>query len=126
MKLALRIRIARQQVRLSQEQLALELGVTRGAVANWECTDGALPASSRLAKLAEVTGVTYEWLATGRGPMLSSAKDQEDIPAVEAEMVHDADERRLLAAFRRMSAARRQRFVLQLEADLMTRHKASR
>jgi len=99
MELQTRIRVARQRARMSQETLAHCLGVTRGAVANWECSVGAMPATSRLERLAKVTRVRYEWLATGRGP-LAWEPDPDDVPAVDAEMVHDPQERRLLQAFR--------------------------
>ena len=99
MKISMRIRIARQRARLSQEALAARMGVTRGAVANWECSVGALPASSRLELLAQVTGVCFEWLATGRGP-IAFPTEADDVPAVDAELVHDPDERRLLMAYR--------------------------
>ena len=98
MELPMRIRVARQRARLSQEMLAAQLGVTRGAVANWECAVGVLPATSRLERLACVTGVRFEWLATGRGPLAFDALPCE-APA-DAELVHDPVERRLLLAFR--------------------------
>lgn len=99
MELSMRIRIARQRACMSQEMLAGRLGVTRGAVANWECSVGAQPATSRLERLAHVTRVRFEWLATGRGPLAWEA-DPDDIPALDAELVHDPLERRLLQAFR--------------------------
>lgn len=115
MKLSMRIRIARQRARLSQEALALNLGVTRSAVANWECADGVLPASARLAKLAELTHVNFEWLATGRGT-IDHAGNEESTPAVDGEMVYDERERRLLAAFRHMTERARQEALMQCEA----------
>ena len=51
------------------------------------------------ARLAHVTRVRFEWLATGRGPRGWEA-DPDDIPALDAELVHDPLERRLLQAFR--------------------------
>ena len=114
MKLSMRIRIARQRARLSQEALALNLGITRSAVANWEGADGVLPASARLADIARLTNVSFEWLATGRGPLDHGGND--DTPAVEGEMVHDECERRLLAAFRRLPEPARLEVVLHCEA----------
>ena len=98
MKLSMRIRIARQRARMSQEALAAQLGVTRGAVANWECSVGAMPATSRLEGLARATGVCFEWLATGRGPV--GYAEIPPVTAAEAEVVDDPAERRLLQAFR--------------------------
>jgi transcriptional regulator with XRE-family HTH domain len=115
MKLSMRIRVARQRARLSQEALALNLGVTRSAVVNWECADGVFPASRRLAKLAELTNVSFEWLATGRGVIDHNNHEDSDVPAIEAEMVYDELERRMLDAFRRMTPSARRQAVLQYE-----------
>jgi len=109
--LSTRIRIARQRVHLSQEALATRMGVTRGAVANWECAVGARPATSRLERLARVTCVCFEWLATGRGPL--AYEPPENVPAVGAELVDDPAERRLLAAYRQTSRPT-QRVLLQI------------
>lgn len=122
MKMSLRIRAARQRAKLSQEQLALELGVTRGAVANWECVDGVLPASFRLEKLAQVTGVAYEWLATGRGQMqLASSRGK--LASADREMEHTPEERHLLQAFRLLPDHDRRKIIGLIEARLP--HKTS-
>lgn len=117
MQLSARIRIARQRARLSQEALARQLGISRGAVANWECSVGALPATSRLEQLARITSVRFEWLATGRGGIGYEAA-AEDVPAAEAEFVHDPVERRLLAAFRACDAQTRRMLLRLAEAPL--------
>ncbi|KRA41805.1 transcriptional regulator [Pseudoxanthomonas sp. Root630] len=116
MKLSMRIRIARQRARMSQEALALNLGVTRSAVANWESVEGVLPATGRLAKLAELTSVSFEWLATGRGAVEANASANET-PAVDVEMVYDELERQMLSAFRRMTRDARVLAILELEAN---------
>lgn len=61
-----RIKSARTGKRLSQPQLAKQLGVTRNAVSMWERGD-AEPKSATLRKAAVILDVSYEWLATGRG-----------------------------------------------------------
>ena len=50
---------------LTQEDLAREVGVTRGAVGNWELGRGVK--LGHILKLAEVLRVDFNWLATGRG-----------------------------------------------------------
>lgn len=105
MLLNMRIRTARTKAGLSQSQMAVALGVGRSAVANWECSDQVAPHSARLAQIALLTNVSHEWLATGRGtPMLS----QDYVAAVDAEMVEDDLELRLLRAFRVAPAGIRQ------------------
>ena len=95
-----RIRLARRTAALSQAQLALELGVQRSAVSHWEAHRGK-PSMIHLRQLALLTGVQFEWLATGRGPMTPSAESLLDsVAAVDALMVDDPQERRMLAAFR--------------------------
>lgn len=125
MKLSMRIRIARQRARMSQEALALNLGVTRSAVANWEGADGVLPASARLARLAEITDVSFEWLATGRGP-LRHARGTGKVSDMEGEFIHDEEERRLLQAFREMTADARLQLLLIVEAGKGHRRTADR
>lgn len=96
---AQRIRIARRAAGLSQAQLALELGVQRSAVSHWEAQRGK-PSVNHLRKLALATGVQFEWLATGRGSMTPSGDALDSIAAVDALLVDDPQERRLLSAFR--------------------------
>ena len=64
-----RIRQARRHGKLSQQALAERVGVHRSAVAQWEQADGSHPTMENLARIAISTGVSFEWLATGRGRM---------------------------------------------------------
>ena len=57
------------QLGLSQDQLAAKLGTTRRIVSYWEREAEGLRAD-HLAKLAEVLGVTGDWLV-GREPLAS-------------------------------------------------------
>jgi len=92
--------MARRTAGLSQAQLALELGVQRSAVSHWEAQRGK-PSVNHLRQLALLTGVQFEWLATGRGAMAPSGDAMLDsIAAVDAVLVDDPQERRLLSAFR--------------------------
>jgi len=66
--MAARVLSARTEASLSQQQLAKELGINRSAVAQWERLErGTKPSIENLAKIADITGVGFEWLATGRG-----------------------------------------------------------
>lgn len=60
-----RIRRARQERGLTQDQLAEEVGVSRSAVAQWE-TGRAGQLTGNLARIADVLGVGLEHLTHGR------------------------------------------------------------
>src|SRR5689334_23200761 len=93
-----RIRHARRLVELSQAGLAKSLGVGPSAVAQWELPSGTSPRLTHLAEIAQVCGVAFEWLATGRGPVSPAAHEA---PAVDASsFAVDLAEDRLLSAFR--------------------------
>jgi transcriptional regulator with XRE-family HTH domain len=59
-----RIKFAREREGLTQAQVGKQVGVTRGAVAQWEIDKGA-PATGRLGTLAEYLGISLDWLLTG-------------------------------------------------------------
>ena len=64
-----RILRARRLANLTQALLATKVGVHRSAVAQWEQPDGTSPSVHHLQQIATLTGVYFEWLATGRGSM---------------------------------------------------------
>lgn len=100
-----RIRLARRHAGLSQAALAEAVGVQRSAVSHWEAVQGKSPSMSNLRRVATVTAVQFEWLATGRGRMALSPEDALDgVSAVDATMVDEPLELRMLAAFRTISA----------------------
>ena len=117
--LGIRIRMARQRKKMTQGELAAELRVSRSAVGNWESARGRVsPSSERLSELALATGVSYEWLATGRGTPLAPI---DGIPAADAEFVDDPGERRLLQAFRACGDQFKQAILVVVEAQLPQR-----
>lgn len=64
-KLADRIKSARQNAGLTQEELAKLCGVSRATVNQWEAREPnktLRPRNKNLKKVSDVTGVTYEWL----------------------------------------------------------------
>jgi transcriptional regulator with XRE-family HTH domain len=62
-----RIRRLRERAGWSREALAERLGVHAGSVARWE-SGGAVPHAYRLDRIAELGGVSGEWLRTGASP----------------------------------------------------------
>ena len=67
MTLGSRISELRKKASLSQEYIAERLGVSRQAVSKWE-TDASAPDTYNLIALAELFGVSVEFLATGKVP----------------------------------------------------------
>lgn len=66
----------------SQQVFADQLGnVTRGAVGNWE--RGAGIKRENLQRIAKVFGVSFDWLATGRGSMRPDVAPDEPNPSEE-------------------------------------------
>ena len=75
-----RIRYLREDVlELSQETFAQGVGVSRGAVGNWELGKGAKRES--LLAIANAYGASFEWLASGRGVKPLRGEDHGDAPA---------------------------------------------
>jgi len=108
-----RIRRARRNARLSQTSLAVRVGVTPSAVAQWEHPDGTCPALARLQSIATATAVSFEWLATGRGPQQRGSRPEHgETPAVKLDLfaLDDAEET-LLRRFRALSPRGRQMLV---------------
>lgn len=121
----MRVRAARHNAGISQRELATRLGVTRGAVANWESHDVA-PATKRIQHIAQITCVNFEWLATGRGPVKRDAS-QDEVHALdtETETVFDPLELRLLRAFRGNPRHERERIVFAVENIVARKPKSS-
>lgn len=109
-----RIRRARVTTDLTQSELARRLGVQRSAVTQWERSDGTRPNLNHLACIACETGVTFEWLATGRGAMRPGAGEF-DLALVGDDYTRDALETRMLAALRRLPGRRREAAVRVVE-----------
>lgn len=58
------ISTARERAKITQEELARELGVTQGAVAQWE-SEQTKPRTALLPKLADILGCTVDELLRG-------------------------------------------------------------
>lgn len=111
-----RIRLARRHAGLSQAKLAEAIGVQRSAVSHWESPQGKNPSVDHLRTVATVTGVAFEWLATGRGKMqLSEDAVLDSVSAADAILVEDSLELRLVTAFREASPRTRVAMVEILE-----------
>lgn len=60
--MAPRLKFARERARLSQQQVADKLGISRGAVGNWEKEGANNPETDKLPSLAQLYGVTADFL----------------------------------------------------------------
>jgi len=105
-----RIRIARTRSGLTRAELGRRVGVKPSASRQWEQREATTPSVEHLTRVASVTGVAFEWLATGRGP--SALPNGEDQPVLIAEaFARDSQEERLLSAFRRVLLKHREHLV---------------
>ena len=102
-----RIRGARTSAGLSQSQLANETGVKRSAVAQWERKEGTHPSVEHLARIAVVTQVRFEWLATGRGTIEGKSLSVRD----QTTKYSDPDELRLMGLMRKLSRKKRRALI---------------
>lgn len=102
MSIAARIRKARLNAGISQARLAELLGITRSACSQWESDEGTAPRSQRLEQIAALLGVSYEWLATGRGQQTGVNES----PEVYSASLRP-DQKELLAYYNRLSAKSR-------------------
>ena len=64
--LASRLKAARNEAGLSQDELAVKAGMTRGGIGHLET--GRRDGSTHLPKIADALGVNALWLAEGKGP----------------------------------------------------------
>jgi transcriptional regulator with XRE-family HTH domain len=112
-----RIRQAREANDLNRAELARRVGVKPSAAVQWEQQPGTLPSAANLAKIAKITGVSFEWLATGRGT--SRLLATRETSAIEiASFAHNLFEERLLQMARAMPPKARESLVRFLEALL--------
>ena len=108
-----RIKHVRRISEVSQAELAKAIAVGPSAVAQWEMPNGTAPTVNHLIHIAVFAGVSFEWLATGRGPV---SLGEVEIPAVATNsFAADEVEERLLNAFRRVPQRKRVTFVCWME-----------
>jgi transcriptional regulator with XRE-family HTH domain len=108
-----RIRSAREAAGMTRSLLARRVGVQPSAASQWERVDGTAPSVENLARVALVTNVTFEWLATGRGSPRGAEKTALDV----ANFAQDLFEERLLQLGRKLRPLRRD-LVLRLLEEL--------
>ena len=83
MEMKERIKTARKSARLTQDELAIQIGVSRAAVVQWERGQTKSLKGENLARAARALGVESLWIATGEEPMhapLMARDDPDDVP----------------------------------------------
>jgi transcriptional regulator with XRE-family HTH domain len=119
--IALRIRSARQAVRLTQAQLSTMLNLSRSAIAQWESASGSTPSTTHFAALAAALGCSFEWLATGMGPRHANRRpnavteDNGESAVVRRHFARSDEEEQLIEAFRELDAFDRAAIVVLAE-----------
>ena len=104
--LPFRIRRSRRLSSLTQSALAERLEVKRSAVSQWESPSGTTPSVPHLIRIAMETGVSFEWLATGRGAARPQ-QDGFDEAALLKDFARDELESRALLALARLPRPRK-------------------
>jgi transcriptional regulator with XRE-family HTH domain len=113
-----RIRETRRIANISRAELARRIGVKPSAAAQWEYDDGTAPTVSNLIKIAVATAVSFEWLATGRGPARDN-NGHHETPAIQQEaFAHTLFEEQLLILAREMPVAWQSPLILFLRTVL--------
>ena len=102
--LSARIRKARESSNLTRAELARRVGVSSSAAVQWELEGGTAPSVRNLIELATVTGLSFTWLATGRG--------SQRLPVV----VANEFESQLLTVLREAQTSTRPRLLAVLKA----------
>lgn len=75
----------RGEKNLSQEKLAIELGVSRQAISKWE-TDASVPELDKLLRMSEVFGVTLDALVKGDAPA-EEVRSRNEVPPVQQTVI---------------------------------------
>jgi len=113
-----RIRLARRRANLSQTALAALTNVTPSAVAQWESPRGTQPGIDHLARIAEATRVSLDWLVAAR-PSAPAGKHpgaEGDPSAVMLDAFAQTPlEESLLVVFRKLSPRVREMMVALVE-----------
>lgn len=120
--LAERIRRARALSKTSQLALAQAVGVQRSAVAQWERKDGSSPSMHHLIAIATVTGVSLEWLGTGRG-LIRPEQDEWTLAVQSDDYAQDDLEEECLNSLRKLPFQLRKQLVATI--SLMAKNSAS-
>lgn len=81
-----RLKKARKHAGMTQSELAKAIEAKQGAISDLE--NGRNNSSTKLVQMAICTGVSAEWLSTGKGEMITADKDMNEVQAeIQSRMV---------------------------------------
>ena len=103
-----RIRAARRQSGLTQDDLAVAVGVSRSAVAQWE-TDRAGQITTNLARIAAALGTSVEFLMRGESKETKGPSSGDELAMLRLYRDCSADDRQILLRTAQRLARREQR-----------------
>lgn len=92
---------------LSRAQLARQVGVSPSAAVQWEHPEGTSPSVANMARIAQVTETSFEWLTTGRG-RARAGDNGEPLPIHRDCMAIDLYEEQMLAVARNVPRNQRE------------------
>jgi len=117
MALGKRVKSRREQLKMSQDELAQAIGVTGAAISALETRDSR--SSRQLSKLAKALSTSEQWLETGVEVAENTIQeDRADYTAL------SPDEIRLLSAFKKASGKQRELTISLLESIGLTAYTA--
>ncbi|MFZ1326871.1 MAG: helix-turn-helix transcriptional regulator [Candidatus Contendobacter sp.] len=123
MTIGQRIKQARlaHQPKITQQQLAAEVGISRPAVTQWETGETKSLEGENLVRVAQALSVTTEWLlyGTGAGPS-ESMTAKRTVRTAENKPVFEIDETVLQVALAIQSLPPKDRASLQKIVDALT------
>ena len=113
MSIGSRIKVARKEKNMTQEQLALQCGVTKGAISNYE-NDVSTPDVEKLSAIMDCLGVDPNYIYQD---FFFPTKSTPTPPVGEARMLTEQELKRISSAMAQMNQEGRERAV-ELVEDL--------
>jgi len=116
-------RLARKP-RMSQQQLADAVGVSRPAVTQWETGETRALEGENLVRVARALEVTTDWLLYGTGPGPGEPRSTRTVKVAVNDQVVEVDEESLRLVLAMQALSPGQRAALQALVDSFTQPKA--
>ncbi len=102
-----RIKVSREKIGLSQSDLSRVMCLSRTMCGQWE-RNTSIPSTLHLSKLADVLGVSFEYLAKG---VEANNDIKFSLAAIDAQSQHKILTAKMLTLFEKMTLSKKQRLV---------------